>query len=1081
MGNYNESDYTDFRWIQKVKEEKLENSQETIIFYSPVPLNRVSSIERDLLRYVKTKSTSVLNEDAQFDIENESYTDGELTAYRILAPIIEKKIYRKNRLNRNCFKILHSNRLNILEEFHIFYFDEIFSNFDIDINDLFIVKFCNHVSLLNNHIISILKNNLISHLKEKHNLHEEKLTFAKLRNIIAKDFIECKNPILSHYTAYYVKNLTDISFQEIISEILSEEGDIYSLINQIVTHKQINDYLLFYLLCLIYIFDTEANQKEMLRTYKSIDTFNPNIFYEGNIISNYEYMTTTKDENYVSNSNNIIEISYDKIKNKNWYLSFKALDLENFTAYKSALEVIIEPNCIFEVRKVKKINDDKYYIKLHLQSNLLNDCIEMNMSTRMQMNIGVCTDIGNDINEMYPGLELEKVVSLTINNKINLIENKINIGCMKNLRVLDMRNIDLNDNDMIDIIPYFTNLTFLSYLNLELNNLEPKSIESLSTIMNMMPYLEYLNINQNNLRDEGTEEITKGLKNIQNLRGISLMYNQIKCKGIETLSKQLSSFSKMKLINFSTNYIYQEEMDNLVSAIGKMDHLIYINLSNNQISSTGLAILGEVLPNSIQRLDFSENEITQEGFMEFSTYMKRIPNLKAFIIYGNKNGPSGISALIDGFKYTPLLEELNFGCNLLGDADILLLMQNIDYFKNLIELNLRENNISSDGIVFLNSGLNNLERLVNLDLSWNSIRDEYIFSLIDIIKILNDFEYLNLEENGISKENHDKINNILNENNDTWYYNNKGEYKKKTNYLTKEKFADNYIQHKTTLNKENMNFNNFNYENLIKEFENLKKYKHVKNLIFIRQKVDNKIITLFSENLKFIEHLMELELGGNEIGDEGMIILSKGLNNSIELEILDLKENYIGSKGMKALSESLNNLKHLKILNLNWNSISDSGLIFFSKVNLPLLENLLLKENQIKESGMKIFSENLKNYPMLKYLDMGWNKIKGEGLKFFTQNMQHLSQLNYLFLSKNDIDEEGFLNFAQNIDKLPKLESIFFWNNKIKDESAEILLKYIKKNKRFKNIDLSINEISEDVKQKYRDYVGINKILSVEI
>ena len=1080
MGNYNESDYTEFRWIKKLKEEKVEFNNESFPIYTPIPLSQASSIERDLLRYIKTRSTSILNEDVQFDLQKKSYSDSELTAYRVSAPIINEKIFRKNRLNRNCFKIVSANRMNILEELKIFYFDEIFSNFDIDVDDNFIVKFCNHISLLNVHIISILKNNLLPHLKNEHNLNEEKLTFAKLRNIMAKDFIQCKNPILSHYTAYYIRNLTKESFQEIISEILSEEGDIYILINQIITKKLINNYVLFYLLCLIYIYDTEANQKEMLRSFKSIDTFNPNIFKEGNIISNYEYMTTTKDEEYIINSNNIIEISYEPIKNKNWYLSFKALDLENFTAYKSADEVIIQPNCIFEVRKVNKISDDKYYIKLYLKSNLFNDCIEMNMSTRMQMNIGVCIDIGNDINEMYPGLELEKVVSLTITNKKNLIQNKTNIGCMKNLRVFDMRNIDLNDDDMIDIIPYFINLTFLSYLNLELNNLEPKSMEILSTIMNLMPYLEYLNLNQNNLRDEGTDEITKGLKNIKNLRGISLMYNQIKCKGIEKLSTQLSLFSKIKLINFSTNYIYQEEMDNLVSAIGKMEHLIYLNLSNNQISSTGLAILGETLPNSIQRLDFSENEITQEGFMEFSTNMKRIPNLKAFIIYGNKNGPSGISALIEGFKYTPLLEELNFGCNLLGDADILLLTQNINYFKNLVIFNLRENNISSDGIVFLNSGCNTLKRLVSLDLSWNSIGNEYIYSLIDSIKILPDFENLNLEDNQISDEDYVKIYEMLKENDEKWSYD-KGEYIKNTNYLTKEKFADNYIQHKTTSNKEVMSFNNFKGEELLKEFENLKKYKHVKNLIFIRQKVDIKIITVFSENLQYIEHLMELELGGNEIGDDGLIILSKGLINSLDLEILDLKENNIGSKGMKSLTETLKNLKNLKIINLNWNSISDEGIISFSKVKLEFLNNLLLKENQIQEEGMKIFSQNLKNFPKLQYLDMGWNHIKGKGLKYFTENMENLPELNYLFLSKNEIDDEGFIDFAKNINKLPNLENMYFWNNKIGDEGAEELLSKIKSLKKLKIVDISINGVSEEVKQKYRDFSEVTKKISIDI
>ena len=55
MGNYNESDYTEFRWIKKLKEEKVEFNAESFSIYTPIPLSQASSIERDLLRYIKTK------------------------------------------------------------------------------------------------------------------------------------------------------------------------------------------------------------------------------------------------------------------------------------------------------------------------------------------------------------------------------------------------------------------------------------------------------------------------------------------------------------------------------------------------------------------------------------------------------------------------------------------------------------------------------------------------------------------------------------------------------------------------------------------------------------------------------------------------------------------------------------------------------------------------------------------------------------------------------------------------------------------------------------------------------------------
>lgn len=169
-----------------------------------------------------------------------------------------------------------------------------------------------------------------------------------------------------------------------------------------------------------------------------------------------------------------------------------------------------------------------------------------------------------------------------------------------------------------------------------MNNLEYESMFSLENIMDLIPFLEYINLNQNNLGDKGTDYFTKGLTHIRDLRSLNFIYNQVKCNSIEKLSLELVKYENLKMINFSNNYIYNDEMDNLVWAIGKMNNLTYLNLSNNQIGSEGIALLGEILPKSIQRLNFSENEITEDGFMYFSKFMNRIPYLKAFVIYGNK-------------------------------------------------------------------------------------------------------------------------------------------------------------------------------------------------------------------------------------------------------------------------------------------------------------------------------------------------------------------------------------------------------------------------------------------------------------
>ena len=322
MGNYNEIYFTDYRWIKKLPEEENKNEEETNLeIYIPIPLSESYLLEEKLFN-IKTKN--IKDEDYEnFDFSNLSYKTNDDIFYRNIIPISDKLILRKERINRNPFKAIGKKRMNVLNELKIFFFENLFQNFETDIEDNFIIKFSHHISLLHTKIIYEIEKNLVEHLIKNHNLNNEILTFAKLRNILAKDFLMCDTIKLSPYTYYYVKNLTKDNFKEIIPLILIEEGDIFRIINEIITQKKINNYCLWFLLCLIYVFDTEENQKEIITTYKSINNFNSDIFKENTLITNKEFLITTKNKNLLQNEKNIIEINYERIINKNWYLSFK--------------------------------------------------------------------------------------------------------------------------------------------------------------------------------------------------------------------------------------------------------------------------------------------------------------------------------------------------------------------------------------------------------------------------------------------------------------------------------------------------------------------------------------------------------------------------------------------------------------------------------------------------------------------------------------------------------------------------------------------------------------------------------------
>ena len=238
-------------------------------------------------------------------------------------------------------------------------------------------------------------------------------------------------------------------------------------------------------------------------------------------------------------------------------------------------------------------------------------------------------------------------------------------------------------------------------------------------------------------------------------------------------------------------------MDDLVNSIKFLNNLIELNLSNNQISSEGISYIGEILPKTIQKLNFSENEIYQDGFSDFGYYLNRMPNLNTLIIYGNRNGPSGVNALLDGLEYCTYLSYLDFGCTRIEDCDIVLILKKIRKIKNIKYLNIKENNLTDDSIYFLIQCINILTKLETLDISWNALEGANLQELFGILVKLNKFKCVNIEGNPCENEKKD-INNLLdilnqgNKNIKVWNFQ-KGKFIKNENVKTEEIFINKYI------------------------------------------------------------------------------------------------------------------------------------------------------------------------------------------------------------------------------------------------------------------------------------------------
>ena len=797
-----------FRWFEYIPYNKDNDNNDSLNQFSyntllknkgyllPIPINDCATLEKHLNLNNQGLSTKYF---FNYDYNDKllSVKQNNKIFKRLKVPISSKdniyKIKRKKRFSKNSLKSLKVTSKHI-KELKILFYKEIFNECKVDPSDKFMIKFVNHYTIMHSALINLITKNFKNHLKIFHEINKEKenmLNFDKLKQMLIKEFKMYKNKELYKYPNFFLKNLNEENFDNNIIQMIIEEGELVNEINKIYNNDNLNENdnnispnLLLYLLCLQFSFDNKSNNKEIITCYKIIDNNNDNIDFnkdaliEGDYLINFEYMSVSKDKNILNiNSNNddeefikhknhiYIEIEFEKPIIKNWYLSFKSLDLENISQYPIEQEVIIQPYSIFEIREVIEKNNNNLYVKLYMKSNSLNELCGVKSCKEIQNNLCLCEDIGDNIFEAYPNINLEKIVSLTIKNNNQLKKNKANIGLMKNLRILDISNINLTDKNINELIPSLKDLHFLNYINVSLNNLSHRSLKLLSEIIPSFPFLEHIVLDQNSFGDEGIIALSNGLKKIDNLKSFSAVFNQIKTDGVEKLSNELKRYKNLYYLNLSNNYLFFEEIDDFVYAIKHMNNLIELNVSNNQISSEGICMIGEILPKTIQKLNFTECEIYQDGFSDFGTYLNKIPNLTSLIIYGNRNGPSGINSLLDGFEFCPHLNYLDFGCNRIEDCDMVLFTKKIRKIKNIKKLILKENYLTDSSLLFLLDVINTLNNLEILDISWNSIDGSNIIEFFGILSKFEKLNCINIEGNPCESNDINILLDILNQNN----------------------------------------------------------------------------------------------------------------------------------------------------------------------------------------------------------------------------------------------------------------------------------------------------------------------------
>ena len=524
---------------------------------------------------------------------------------------------------------------------------------------------------------------------------------------------------------------------EILTKIITDEGELYNYI----INKEKNNLVIFTLL-FYFIIDLISNLSNLLECnlyaymFDTNDIFENKIFAPGNLITNKNFISVSKNKQFFNNKNHI-EISLDKNiekDNKFFYLNSKIIDISMISLFKNEGEVIIEPNSIFEIEGLEKLENNTFKLKLKLLIDFKGKyLLDSSISEKIKKKFG------------------ENIIYFTGISYYNILNRISEINQIKNIISLDFSNCGLNDNELNNLIPYICNFSFLQNFDLSENNLTDISLENLSNIFSFIQYLNTLNLSHNNFSDSGIKILSENIYLLKYLINLNLVSIHLSHKGIKSLSKNLFELKKIKRLNISYNSI-STDIDLFSYYISNTINLSYLNLTKNNILDENICYLTKKFQflRKLTYLNLSENYIKSEGMKSIFDNLTYLKELRYLILFGNKIGIEGAKSLSEHYKNIPNIKVINLGFNIITDEQLITLSNNIHFIKNIETLIFRENAISSNGI---NDFLAKLSQICfnikEIDFSWNKINEECFDSLIELNKSNKYLNRINLNNNNI--------------------------------------------------------------------------------------------------------------------------------------------------------------------------------------------------------------------------------------------------------------------------------------------------------------------------------------------
>ncbi|TDH72259.1 hypothetical protein CCR75_002500 [Bremia lactucae] len=138
---------------------------------------------------------------------------------------------------------------------------------------------------------------------------------------------------------------------------------------------------------------------------------------------------------------------------------------------------------------------------------------------------------------------------------------------------------------------------------------------------------------------------------------------------------------------------------------------------------------------------------------------------------------------------------------------------------------------------------------------------------------------------------------------------------------------------------------------------------------------------------------------------------------------------------------------------------------------------LLLPGHDIGDVGAKSMGNMLRVNTTLQHLDLRGNKITAEGVGVITQALYGHETLVHLGLSSNKLGDDGARAVAEMLPYNSSLQCVGLARNEITEVGGKALLKAVLQNRTLFRIQLSNNDIPQEILDKIRAAVVVNKFM----